>query len=111
MSKARVTVILYPGDDGHYVAFMPLLRGFTTQGDSPEHALEMAKESIELMLEDATDHDIETLEMSWASHVVVGEVEAEVPARDREARMETAEVRGVGSGTFRRDNGRPLSSV
>jgi predicted RNase H-like HicB family nuclease len=81
MGKRNVTVILYPGDDGRYTAFTPLLRGCTTQGDSPQHALQMAKESIELMLEEATEDDIESLEMSWAPHVVVGDVEVEVPAR------------------------------
>ena len=40
----------------------------------------MAKESIELMFEDATEDDLEALELSWAGHVVVGEVEVEVPA-------------------------------
>jgi predicted RNase H-like HicB family nuclease len=80
MKKRRVTVILYPEDEGGYVAFMPLLNGCTTQGDSPEDALAMAKESIELMLEDATEYDLEALELSWAPHVVVGEVEVEVPA-------------------------------
>ena len=59
---------------------MPLLNGCTTQGDSPEDALAMAKESIELMFEDATEDDLEALELSWAGHVVVGEVEVEVPA-------------------------------
>ncbi len=81
MEKKRVTVVLYPGGEGRYVAFMPLLRVCTTQGDSPEDALSMARESIELMLEDATEDDLEALEMSWVPHVVVGEVEVEVPSR------------------------------
>ena len=88
MSKQKVTVILYPGDEGGYVAFMPLLRGCTTQGDSPGHALEMARESIELMLEDATDDDMEALEMSCVPHIVVGEVEIEIPATVRKTKPE-----------------------
>ena len=90
MKKRRVTVILYPGDEGRYVAFMPLLRGCTTQGDSPEDALRMAKESVELMLEDATEDDLEGLEMSWVPHVVVGEVEVEAPAKAAEVVKKTA---------------------
>ena len=78
MSKRKVTIILYP-DENSYVAFVPLLPSCTTQGDSPEDALRMAKESIELMLEDATDDDMEALESSWVPHVVVGEVEVNVP--------------------------------
>ena len=93
MGRRKVTVILYPGDEGGYVAFMPLLRGCTTEGDSPEEALDMAKESIELMLEDATDDDMEALELSWAPHVVVGEVEVEVPIRTEEsAETDSAKV-------------------
>ena len=85
MDKRRVTVILYPGDEGRYVAFMPLLPGCTTQGDSPANAMEMAKESVELMLDDATEDDLEALDVSWVPHVVVGEVEVHVPKQKRKA--------------------------
>ena len=77
----RVRVLLFPSDDGRYVAVMPFLRGCTTQGDSPEEALANARESIELMLEDATDDDLESLDLSWSPHVVVGEVEVTMPKR------------------------------
>ena len=94
MGRRKVTVILYPGEEGRYTAFVPLLRGCTTQGDSPNNAFEMAKECIELMLQDATDDDIESLDMSWVPHVVVGEVEVQVPSRhSRVAKKRLTEVR------------------
>ena len=37
------------------------------------------------MLEDATDDDLEGLEMSLVPHVVVGEVKVQVPARAAKA--------------------------
>ena len=79
MDKKKVTVILYPGDEGGYVAFIPLFPGCTTEGDTVEQTLNNAKESLELVLEDPTDTDLECLTHSHAQHIVVGEVEVEVP--------------------------------
>ena len=80
MDKKKVTVILFPGDERGYVAFFPLFPSCTTQGETVQEALENAKESLELALEVPTDTDLYCLEYSHASHVVVGEVEVEVPA-------------------------------
>ena len=81
MGKRKVTVILYPGDDGGYVAFLPLFPSCTTEGDTVEETLKNAKESLELALEAPTHIDLECLDHSHAKHIVVGEVEVEVPSQ------------------------------
>ena len=78
MGKRKVTVILYPGEDGGYVAFMPLFPSCTTEGDTVEETLRNAKESLELALEAPSDTDLECLDHSHAKHIVVGEVEVDV---------------------------------
>lgn len=79
MEKRKVTVILFSGDDGGYAAFMPLFPSCTTEGDTVEEALKNAKESLELALEETKPDDMECLEYSHPGHIVVGEVEVEVP--------------------------------
>ena len=79
MDKRKVTVILFPGEDSGYVAFMPLFPSSTTEGDTVEEALQNARESLELALEDPTDTDLECLDLSHATHIVIGEVEVVVP--------------------------------
>ena len=81
MDKRKVTVILYPAEDGGYVAFMPLFPSCTTEGGSVEDTLKKAKESLELALEVPSDTDLECLTHSHAKHIVVGEVEVEVPSQ------------------------------
>ena len=79
MDKRKVTVILFPGEDSGYVAFMPLFPSCTTEGDTVEEALQNAKESLAFALEDPSDTDLECLTLSHATHIVIGEVEVEVP--------------------------------
>ena len=81
MERRRVTVILFPEEEGGYTAFLPLYPSCTTQGETADEALNNAKESLELLMEDPSQDDIEFLDLSHAPHVVVGEVEIEVPAR------------------------------
>ena len=81
MDKRKVTVVLFPGTDGGYVAFMPLFPSCTTEGETVEDTLKNAKESLELALEEPSDTDLECLEHSHAEHIVVGEVEVEVPSK------------------------------
>jgi predicted RNase H-like HicB family nuclease len=45
-------VVFYSPDSGVYVADIPAL-GIATQGDTLDHAYEMAREAVELWLEDA----------------------------------------------------------
>ncbi len=79
MHSRKVTVVLFPGEDGGYVAFMPLFPGCTTEGESVEETLKNAQESLELTLEEPTDTDLECLNLSHAKYIIVGEVEVEVP--------------------------------
>ena len=55
MVKRKVTVVLFHDDEaGGYVAVMPTFPHCTTQGDTVSHALAMAKESLELNLQEPT---------------------------------------------------------
>ncbi len=44
-------VLLYPGEDGYWVAEVPSLPGCISQGATRDEALENVKEAIELYLE------------------------------------------------------------
>jgi predicted RNase H-like HicB family nuclease len=46
---ARFTVLLYPSEEGGFAALVPLL-DVATQGDTVEHALNMAHEAAELRI-------------------------------------------------------------
>jgi antitoxin HicB len=48
--EARYAVLLEP-DEGAWRAIVPALPEINTWGDSPEHALEMAREAIALALD------------------------------------------------------------
>ena len=77
MATKKITVVVYPSEDC-YVAYMPLFPGCTTQGDSVEDALRMAKESLELALCEPDEFDLWALD-SYSDDVVVGTVEIEFP--------------------------------
>ena len=81
MGKRKVSVVLFPGQCGGYVAFMPLFPSCTTEGETVEESLKNAKEALELALEAPSDIDLECLDHSHAEYVVVGEVEVEVPGK------------------------------
>lgn len=44
-------VLLYPGEDGYWVAEVPSLPGCISQGETKEEALTNIKEAIELYIE------------------------------------------------------------
>ena len=75
MDTRKVTVVLFPGEDGGYLAFMPLFASCTTEGETVEETLKNAKESLELALEAPTDVDFECLDHSHAKYTIVAEVE------------------------------------
>lgn len=77
MATKKITVVLYPSEDC-YVAYMPLFPGCTTQGDTPEEAFRMAKESLELTLFEPDEFDLWALD-AYSDEVVVGTVEIEFP--------------------------------
>ena len=80
MAKRKVTVVLfYDNEAGGYVAVMPTFPHCTTQGETVSHALAMAKECMELNLEEPTDWDYFNLDHAYSEHVVVGTIEVEVP--------------------------------
>ena len=84
MKSHKVTVILYPGEDGAYVSYLPLFPECTTEGSSVEEALANARESLELHLEDGCDDDLENIELSYVPHIVVGQVDVAAPERPDE---------------------------
>ena len=80
MVKRKVTVVLFHDDEaGGYVAVMPMFPHCTTQGETVGHALAMAKECVELNLEDPSEWDLFDLDHAYSEHVVVGTIEVEVP--------------------------------
>jgi predicted RNase H-like HicB family nuclease len=100
MSEHRFTVILFPAEEGYQVV-IPNYPEAISWGETPEHAFAMAKESLELTLEmHAERHQEQVLPGAYASHVVVGAIDVEVPdvllkeirAAESESRKETAPV-------------------
>ncbi len=94
MAKQKFTVILMPDGDGYHVN-VPDYPDVNTWGKTPEEALEMAQECLELVLEVYAEEGRDpVLPEVHASHVIVGTVEAEVPEvlmseiREYEAEME-----------------------
>ncbi len=77
MATKKITVVVYPSEDC-FVAYMPLFPGCTTQGDSLEDALRMAKESLELSLLEPDEFDLWAID-AYSPDVVVGTVEIEFP--------------------------------
>ena len=51
MKQYQYTVIFEPAEEGGYIVHVPALPGCHTQGDTLEHAKEMAKEAIACYLE------------------------------------------------------------
>ena len=80
MSKHKVNVTPIP-DNGVWVAYIPVF-GLATQGDSPEHALSMAKEIVELHLEDPQDGELELLDVAYSPDARLEAVEVDVPAAE-----------------------------
>jgi len=52
MTTLRYTIVLLPEEEGGYSVSVPALPGCCTQGDTRDEAMAMAKEAIELYLED-----------------------------------------------------------
>ena len=78
-SKHKFTVFLFPDGEGYQV-IVPHYPEVTTWGETPQEAFAMAKECLELILEcHAETHQEQVLPGERATHVVVGEIEAEVP--------------------------------
>ena len=92
MVKRKFTVFLLPDDGGYQVVF-PHYPECTTCGDTVEEALMMAKEAIELVLEEEAEQGADPVPPNaHVSHVVIGEIEAEVP----ESLIEVVLPKGAG---------------
>ena len=79
--KCKVTVVLMPAEEGGWVAYAPVL-GWATEGDTKEHALAMAKEMIELMLEEPKPDDLDALDIAYSPNAALAEVEVHVPSQE-----------------------------
>ena len=94
MVKRKFTVFLLPDDDGYQVVF-PHYPNCTTCGDTVEEALTNAREAIELVLEVEAEQGADPVPPNaHVSHVVVGEIEAEVPESLIEVEEEEARAAG-----------------
>ncbi|HEU0020452.1 MAG TPA: type II toxin-antitoxin system HicB family antitoxin [Dehalococcoidia bacterium] len=79
MARKKMTVILLPDEDNYQVIF-PHYSNCVTFGATIEEALANAKEAIELLLEaEAETTDLPFPDNAHVGHLVVGEIEAEVP--------------------------------
>jgi predicted RNase H-like HicB family nuclease len=79
MIRQKFTVVLIPDEDGYQV-IVPHYSGCTTWGKTPEEAFANAKEAMELLLElEAEQNGAPVPYNVHASHVVVGEIDVEVP--------------------------------
>ena len=79
MVKRKFTVFLLP-DDGVYSVLFPYYSGCITDGDTVEEALRNAKEAMELYLEVEAEKGGDPIpNYLHAPHVVVSEIEVEVP--------------------------------
>ena len=100
-SPLKFTVILLPDEEG-YTVFVPGYPEVISWGETPEHALEMAKECLDLILEiHAEDRRVDNEQVLPGrnpSHVIVGTIEADVPdVLLRELREEEAAARANGA--------------
>ena len=69
-------IMLHKEPEGSYTVSVPALPGCITYGDTVEHAIQMAKEAVELYIEDLRERgedipdDSNTLEYSLNLHTV-----------------------------------------
>ncbi len=78
MAKRKFTVILIPDEDGYQV-FVPHYPEITTWGQTPQEAFAYAKEVVEDALQEDAKIGQELPPVTPAEHVIVGNIEADVP--------------------------------
>jgi len=76
---SRYTVLLYPAEAGGFVAMVPMF-GLATEGDTLEHALDMAREAVELRIEALVEDGEPVLEEEEPPIVASVKVKVSVPA-------------------------------
>jgi predicted RNase H-like HicB family nuclease len=80
VEKCKVTVILTQAAPGApYVATFPAFPTWSTQGETVEEALRMAKELVELNLEEDEDEYRWLIEGAYSPLTVVGQIEVGIP--------------------------------
>ena len=85
MGTHKVTVVLTQRvPEEAFVATFPAFPAWVTQGDTLEEALRMAKELVELNLEQDEEGYREMLDIAHALTTVVSTIEVEVPAHRAE---------------------------
>ena len=88
MAQRKFTVVLLPLPTGGYQVYFPDYPNCITVGDTVDEALGHAKEAMELLLKAEAEHGGGPVpEYVHAPHVVIGEMEVEVP----DSLMEPAE--------------------
>ena len=75
MAKQKFTIFLIPDTHG-YQAIIPHYPEAITFGDTPEEAFANAKEALTLILQDETEPVPPNVQ---ASHVIVGDIELNLP--------------------------------
>lgn len=63
-------VLIYPGEDGFWVAECPSLKGCISQGESKEEAIKNIKEAIELFIKALADDNIKIPEDNFDSMLI-----------------------------------------
>ena len=82
MVKKKVTVVMLHDDAaGGYSVFIPTIPRLATVGENVEHGLAMAKECLEISLQEPGDWDYFELDNAYSEHIVVGSIEVELPER------------------------------
>ncbi len=95
MNVRKFTVILFPQDEGGYQVFFPYYPNCTTDGDTVEEALANGKDAMEGLLFTESKHGGDPVPpYVLAPHVVVAEVDIEVPATLLEETAATTKVSG-----------------
>ena len=83
MTTRRFTAILIPDEDTYQVV-VPRFPNCTTWGSTPAEALANAREAMEVLVEDPSEIDLETLHLPSEFHVIVGSIEVEEPDEPRD---------------------------
>ncbi len=76
----RYTVVLIADErPGRYVAYVPVIPGCVTFGDSIDEALMMAQDAASAMIESMVDHD-EEVPTEDAARTIVASIDVAIPA-------------------------------
>lgn len=94
MKAKKFTIFLIPDEESYQVIF-PHYPNCITYGVTVDEALKNAREAIELHLEGEAEQGADPVpDNAHVSHVVVAEIEAEVPDSLTEAEEKKAKSRG-----------------